>query len=364
MKKTEKKLWKLWQKVLLVIILIPCVLVISYGLIVIYLSVTEYRPADQEKVEITGTADRTLTAGSALKVMTWNVGYGALGDNADFFMDGGSHVYTADRERVQENLAGIEKEIASVSPDVCFMQEVDRNSDRSRHIDEVQQIADSASGYQSTFAWNFRTEFIPYPWLPIGKVNGGILTLSAFGVSASQRLQLPCPFSWPVRLAQLKRCVMVDRVPVKGSDHELVLVNLHLEAYDDGEGKKAQTAILREILQKEADAGNYVIAGGDFNQTFSNTDISAYPAQEGKWHAGAIDTADFGDSWQMLMDSRTPSCRSLDQPYAGADTENFQYYVIDGFIVSSNIQVDSCQTQSLSFRNTDHNPVVLDVTLK
>ena len=66
----------------------------------------------------------------------------------------------------------------------------------------------------------------------------------------------------------------------------------------------------------------------------------------------------------MLMDSRTPSCRSLDQPYAGADTENFQYYVIDGFIVSSNIQVDSCQTQSLSFRNTDHNPVVLDVTLK
>jgi endonuclease/exonuclease/phosphatase family metal-dependent hydrolase len=57
----------------------------------------------------------------------------------------------------------------------------------------------------------------------------------------------------------------------------LVLVNLHLEAYDDGEGKKAQTEMLKQILQEEADQGNYVIAGGDFNQTFSGTDDSMYP---------------------------------------------------------------------------------------
>ena len=77
---------------------------------------------------------------------------------------------------------------------------------------------------------------------------------------------------------------MINRIPIAGTNHELVLVNLHLEAYDDGEGKKAQTQMLQTILQKESDAGNYVIAGGDFNQTFSNTDISAFPVFAGKWH--------------------------------------------------------------------------------
>ena len=59
-----------------------------------------------------------------------------------------------------------------------------------------------------------------------------------------------------------------------GSDKELVIVNVHLEAYDSGEGKEAQTKMLAELLKKEQEAGNYVIAGGDFNQAFSNVDIS------------------------------------------------------------------------------------------
>jgi len=45
-----------------------------------------------------------------------------------------------------------------------------------------------------------------------------------------------------------------------------VLVNLHLEAYDSGEGKIAQTKLLVEFLEQEYAKGNYVIAGGDFNQ--------------------------------------------------------------------------------------------------
>ena len=38
----------------------------------------------------------------------------------------------------------------------------------------------------------------------------------------------------------------------------LVAVNLHLEAYDDGEGKAAQTAMLFDILEEEYAKGNYV----------------------------------------------------------------------------------------------------------
>ena len=60
------------------------------------------------------------------------------------------------------------------------------------------------------------------------------------------------------------------------------------------------------------------------------------------------------------MDASFPTCRSLDQPYKGADPETFQYYLIDGFIVSSNLKVTRMETLDRGFVSTDHNPVVLE----
>ena len=334
-----------------------------------YLTLTEYKPQERESIEISPVYRDPISAGDTLRVLTWNCGYGALGDNADFFMDGGKGVITADKERVIRNLDGIIEQATALEPDVILFQEVDRDSTRSHHIDEVIMLSNAYSteddqDYANGFAYNFNVRFVPYPLPPIGKVQSGILTLTDTSAESAERIQLPCPFKWPVRLCNLKRCLLVERVPLQNSDKSLVLVNLHLEAYDNGEGKIAQTKMLKKILDEEAAAGNYVIAGGDFNQTFSNTDISAYPVQDGMWAPGRIDTAEIGDGWQCLMDSSVPTCRSLDKPYQGADPENFQYYVIDGFIVSSNVQVRSCETKDMGFVCTDHNPVLLECVLK
>jgi endonuclease/exonuclease/phosphatase family metal-dependent hydrolase len=372
----EKKKRKPWQSVLIWIARAVTVIVICFAMLLVFLTVTEYRPADQEQLEVVSSGDnnKELKFNTSLKLMTWNVGYGALGDNADFFMDGGKSVNTADEARVKENLTGIADEVKTVDPDVLFLQEVDLNSSRSHDINEeeaIQSMLQGSSASQlsnSTFAYNFKVSFIPYPLPPIGKVNSGIVTFSSYAIEESTRYQLPCPFSWPVRLANLKRCVMVDRIPIMNEDGSasgkyLVLANLHLEAYDDGEGKKAQTEMLREILQKEADEGNYVIAGGDFNQTFSSIDDSMYPEYEGTWQCGEIDESEFSSDWQFRMDNSVPTCRSLDKAYANADQTDFQYYMIDGYIVSKNIDVSSIKTQSKAFQNTDHNPVVMEVKL-
>ena len=71
----------------------------------------------------------------------------------------------------------------------------------------------------------------------------------------------------------------------------------------------------------------------------------------------------FDSGWQFLMDASVPSCRSLDQPYAGADREGFQYYLIDGFIVSGNVTVQSLENLDLDFACSDHNPVLMQVAL-
>ena len=123
--------------------------------------------------------------------------------------------------------------------------------------------------------------------------------------------------------------------------------------------------MLADLLQKEAAAGNYVIAGGDFNQTFSNVDLSAYPQQSSNlWAPGSIDVSAFGDSLSCITDPSAPTCRSLDKPYNGSDHSSFQYYVIDGFIVSDNLQINSIKTINLDFKNSDHNPICLEVELR
>lgn len=363
MRTAEKKPKKPWQKILLILAVIVISLVAALLVLVAVLFATEYQPEATENIEVVGEASETLSIDDSFTILTFNTGYGSLGDNADFFLDGGSSVKTADKERVLTNMDGIAAAAITADADIAFFQEVDVNSMRSNRVDEAAFLRDALSGMESTFAYNYRSIFIPYPIPPIGQVNAGILTMSRFPISDSTRVQLPVPFSGIERLGNLKRCLLVDRVPVEGSEKELVLVNLHLEAYDSGEGKAAQTAMLRDLLQEELEKGNYVIAGGDFNQIFSNVDSSAFPVYEGKWQPGVIEVGDFADGWQFLMDSAVPSCRSLDQPYAGADPSTFQFYIIDGFLVSPNLTVESVAASDLSFVSSDHNPVVMRVTL-
>ena len=357
-KKSRGALWgALWGA----LIALGC-LILLFAWLLVWLTLSEYKPEALEEVPLEGTVSEVLVPGQELTILTWNIGYGALGDNADFFMDGGKGVRTADEARVRMNMDGISSAIQFQSPDVIFLQECDLDSSRSHRMDEAAFLTSALPGYQSAFVYNYKVLYVPYPMPPIGRVNSGLLTLSRFQAASAERVALPCPFTWPVRLANLKRCLLVERLPIEGSDRQLVLVNLHLEVYDDGEGKRAQTELLRGFLEAEAEAGNYVVAGGDFNQIFSDIE-NPYPSQEGMWLPRELDTKEFPEDWQFLMDTTLPSCRSLDQPLAGADLESFQYYLIDGFIVSSDLTVENLSALDLGFVCSDHNPVLLTLRL-
>ena len=351
------------RRIVRIALVLLVLLFLAAAALLIWLSIFEYTPPAAGPASADSRASAVLHVGEPFSIMTWNTGYCALGDNSDFFMDGGKQVKTASYDRVQANLEAISGQIAVFSPDILVLQEVDLNSDRSYGINTYERLSAVLPGYDRTFAANFRVPFVPYPIPPVGRVDSGIATLSRFSLTSSERLSLPCPFSWPARLANLKRCLLVSRIPLPETEHELVLINLHLEAFDDGSGKAAQTAMLRQIMDAELEKGNYLIVGGDFNQVFSNIDISSYPTFDHTWQPGSIDITDFPDSFHFLMDSTFPTCRSLDRVYAGADPASFQYYMIDGFIVSSNVQVISLETQNLNFTSSDHNPVLLHASL-
>ena len=338
-------------------VLLGTVLALALCLILV-LTFTEYRPADEEAVTpaFNETAAAVWAPGDTLSIVTWNCGYGALGDNADFFMDGGKGVRTADRARLDANLKGITDRLSALKPDIAILQEVDLSSARSHRVDETAVFAQALAGYSSAFATNYKALYVPYPVPPIGQVHSGIQTLAASAASEAKRFQLPCPFSWPIRLANLKRCMLVTRYDLEGTDRQLVVVNFHLEAYDDGAGKAEQTKKLVSFLKKEAAMRNYVIAGGDFNQSLER-EGTAYRFDPELWTPGQLDWAAFDEAGlTVLRDASVPTCRSLDRPYDREDA-SFIHYVIDGFIVSANVEVLKTETFDEGFVSTDHNPV-------
>ena len=342
-------------KILLGVIL--CVAAVL-AVVLITLTITEYNPAEEEEISAEGSGSKELKVGDEISVISWNIGYGALGASADFFLDGGSKVRAQSKDEVEENIAAISDFLVSSDADVICLQEVDKDSVRSYGYDEANMIGESLSGYNSSFAYNYKVLFIPYPVPPIGRVNAGLSTYTAYDVDDVTRYQLPCPFSWPYRLVNLKRCLLISHIPIEGSDKELAIVNLHLEAYDSGEGKTEQTRILAEIMGAEYDVGNYVIAMGDFNQTFDDVDEDEY--EDGIWTPETVEKDMFGEEWSLLYDEDTPTCRLLNKPYTGEDAV---FYQLDGFIVSDNLTVKEMQAVDLDFQNSDHNPISLKVIL-
>ena len=387
--KKSKKPKKLWQKILRVVLIILGVILLIVGGFFGWLTANEYRPKAVEDIEVDTSQGegKKLKIGENINVFTWNFGFGQLGDNADFFMDGGKEVMPSSQDRVKVNIAGFQGSMATLNPDIVFIQEIDRDAKRSYHTDQYKKMKEEYpvltselnkddpdfNGYVSTFAYNMKSKFIPYPLSePIGKVNSGIATFSKYQTSSAERISLPDSYSWPKCTVNFKRCLLVNRTPVYDKDgndtgKELVIVNMHLEGYDENNGRKKQTNKMIDFIKKEYAKGNYVIAGGDFNQTFSNTDSSMYPFHDelkDLYEPQTFDVKDVGDDFTCYMDNTNPTCRSLDKVYKGADLANFQYYLIDGFIVSNNIKVNTVNTYNANFAPCDHNPVMISLTIE
>lgn len=356
------------------------VVVAIFALLAVY-TIADYRPKAIENIAfvLPGNAksngqnlELKYSEGELLTIMSWNIGYGGLGAKQDFFMDGGTMIQPENKANVEENLNGIAQIIKDNPADMWLMQEMDENSQRSFNINERDFISNE-TGMGSAYAYNFKCFFVPFPIPFIGRVASGLGNFTNFDVTSSERYALPVSFSWPVSTANLKRCMLVSRISLGATasekSPELVLVNLHLEAYDDGDGKIAQTKMLVDFVTSEYEKGNYVIAGGDFNQTFPDTDSERYPVYEGYWQPGVLAHSMLPTGWQFASDDSVPTCRSNHAVYEPALSdaqlkETWQYYVIDGFIISPNVTFESIATLDENFKYSDHNPVKLEVRLE
>jgi endonuclease/exonuclease/phosphatase family metal-dependent hydrolase len=353
------KRYKKLIKILAGILLIPAGIILSF---LIYLTVTDFHPAEKETILIRGNGMLLPPLKNDFTFLTWNIGYSGLGEKMDFFYEGGTRV-RPDNKEFAGYLDGICKCLSAMdSIDFILLQEVDTHSKRSYFTDEIAEIGNILPRRCSLFAKNYDSRFVPVPlYNPMGRVVSGIVCFPKFRPIAAERIDFGTQFSWPKQLVLLKRCMMVMRYKLT-SGKELVIVNLHNSTYDQGgtlrkrELKKLHSFVLSEYLK-----GNYVITGGDWNtnprefltKSVTSGDLAKviYPLLDSTFLPG----------WRFAFDPSIPSNRDVDMPYQKGKTKTT---IIDFYIVSPNVEVESVHTIATGFRYSDHQPVVMKISLK
>ena len=257
------------KKVVKIISGIIGIILICFLILLSYLWIKEYRPEKIEDVKVYGKGEKDPEIGKNYKIMTWNIGYGGLDKDTDFFMDGGHMVFPINKNHVEKSIDHIISTSKNIDADIKLFQEVDYDSKRTFHINQVEKLRKNLIG-SSTFALNFKASFVPYPIPPMGKVESGIMTQTDFKIKKSKRYQQEIPHKFPTRLVNLKRAFNPSYIDIKNSDKKLVIINVHLDAYESGnKGRVAQTKEIIDFVNKEYKKGNYVLVGGDFNQELS-----------------------------------------------------------------------------------------------
>lgn len=343
-------------KLLLLVLSLLLALVVAY---VAYVLIDYHRLGDGELAVEAGASAVPAHTGQVYSLVSYNIGFGAYESDYGFFMDGGTESWAWSEERLQTNLHSIGELLAQQQADIYLLQEVDRGSTRSYQVDEAALLRTWLGAYDVTWAQNYDSPFLMYPLAqPHGSSVSGLMTLSALTVQSARRVELPIEESL-MKLVDLDRCYSVQRLPVAGGG-ELVLYNLHLSAYtSDGSIATQQLELLLEDMQREYEAGNWCVAGGDFNKDLLGDSAAYFGAadKEYSWAqpipAGTLD----GFSVQLIAPleetAPVPSCRNADGPYHPG-----QYVLtVDGFLVSDNVTVTESSVIDTGFAFSDHNPV-------
>lgn len=329
------------------------------------LTIKEFRPKDSIAVDISNPSEISLEQNRQISFITWDIGYCGLSSNADSFLYGGNSVRPTSKDGVENNLQSIEETLLQQDTDFVLLQEVDQKSDRSHKIDEVSSISKSMaqSGHSYAFAKDYDVFFVPFPIPPIGTINSGLMTHAKYASISAERISAYNPLKWPRSTISAKPCLLEERFSVDGSNKQLVVINVNLGRYDNENERAQQVAQLALIVKREADKGNYIVVGGNFNQVFSNVKNPYPQTSQDLWTPGILNADAFEEGTRLLMDTDVPTARSLAQAF-DANKNGFQFYMTDGFIASENVKIESVETLNLSFENSSHNPVKLIASLE
>lgn len=352
-------------KIVLIILAVIVAIILAY---VIYFFACYHRIPDNQVLDVNQASVSanagTVTTGETYRIMSYNIGFGAYVPEFSFFMDGGTESWAFSKEKCEYAVNGAANTLKEQDPDFVFIQEVDIDSTRSYHLDQRKLVTAVLDSYNWTFAQNYDSPFMMYPFYhPHGICRAGLMTMSKYTISDSIRRSFPITTSFK-KVIDLDRCYSITSFDVDNGK-KLYIINLHMTAYGgDDSVREAQTSKLFADMEKYYANGDYVIVGGDFNHDLllgeNETGFAgwAQPFPKSKIPEG------FRFAFEYLSEEELAamplSSRNTDMPYQkGVTLEN----LLDGFIISDNITMETYTVLNKGYLYADHEPVMMDFIL-
>jgi exonuclease III len=285
-----------------------------------------------------------------ISVLNWNLGYAGLGKDSDFYMDGGVMFSPPSKEIVETNLAGIRNILSENKSDFHIFQEISEPDMLTLGVDVLKGVKDELSDYSMHYSSDFRTRFIPTKWA----LRHGLGAFTRIKTSPVDLIRLT---NEPTKLGGViqRQYHMVTTEFEHADGTQWILLNLHLSAFDEGGNVRLkQLNELIVIADTFYQSGKHVIVGGDWNIQLSDTEFPTTTKEEFLFWRTKLPREKILPGWEIVVDENTPTMRSNERPYTKG--ENFTS-IIDGYMVSPNVDTISVETIDTNFEFTDHQPV-------
>ncbi|MDQ3267073.1 MAG: endonuclease/exonuclease/phosphatase family protein [Myxococcota bacterium] len=197
-------------------------------------------------------------APTRLKVMTWNIKYGA--GRIDFWFDLWGDRVQMTASEVDGNLDGIYRLINEVQPDVLLTNEIEVGSRRSAYVDMVAGILENTGLNYAGYVPNWQSRYVPSEGL--GRVDMGNAIFSRYPIRSVEGIPQAQRTDQDVLTDTFSLHRTLGRAVIDAGGKDLAIYVVHTEAYDTDGTKTRQLEELKALLEEETLTW---LVGGDFN---------------------------------------------------------------------------------------------------
>jgi len=247
---------------------------------------------------ITNNYTQKIETDSVYSIVTYNIGYLSGMTN--------NKAIAKPKSLFENNLKKVKDEFKSLNADLIAFQEIDYASARSFYTNQQNEIAKLGYNYVAK-AVNWDEKYVPFPEYPFsmhfGEMLSGQSIISKYPIKDHQRIVLERVKDNPFYrdALYLERLAQIATVTIE--DKEVVLINIHLEAFDKPT-RIGQLDFVIDLFNRYKTT-NPTILLGDFN---SNPDDDS-PAINQLFALEGIGNAAFGELYDYTFNTANPNKR-------------------------------------------------------
>ncbi|MDP8241638.1 MAG: hypothetical protein P9M09_01230, partial [Candidatus Celaenobacter antarcticus] len=136
-----------YKKTMIIIIPIIIILLVIFGWIVaLKITVSSFKPTEGSLPMIINS-EESIKQGQLITIMTWNLGYGGLGEESNFIADGGKSILPPSKAIVAKNITNITTFIQQNPVNIFLLQEVSKRSRLTYNLDLWQMLINALPNY-------------------------------------------------------------------------------------------------------------------------------------------------------------------------------------------------------------------------